>query len=281
MVDVHTHFMLPEHWGPEYETNWQPTYGHPWPTVDAARFDADMAAAGVTAAIVFGITALRAGVRTPSRIVAEFCARTKTPTVGFMALDPLAPDAVDELEEGVELGLRGVKLYPVLAHFLPDDPPVARFLELAARHRLVLLWHMGATPSPPGRLSASHPLLVDEVAIRHPDLPQVIAHMAHPWQREAVVVARKNANVFCDVSGLWARPLDGYMALVRAQEWGVVDKLLFGSDWPVWTPRAGVDGLRALAALEAGTFPRVRQETIEAILARDALAALGVDGAAR
>ena len=50
-------------------------------------------------------------------------------------------------------------------------------------------------------------------------------------------VLRKNRNVYSDVSASWARPMDGYLALARAQEWGAVPKLLFGSDYPLWTPK--------------------------------------------
>jgi hypothetical protein len=57
-----------------------------------------------------------------------------------------------------------------------------------------------------------------------------------------LVMLRKSRNVFADVSAAWARPYDGYRALVRAQEWGVVNKLLFGSDYPMWTPAEAVDG---------------------------------------
>ncbi len=193
-----------------------------------------------------------------------------------MALDRTDPDVLDQLANGVERGLRGIKLYPVLAGFDPRDPAHDTFYDTARRHGLVVLWHMGATPSPVGDLVVSQPLLVDDVARRHPELTQIIAHLGHPWQRETMVVLRKNRRVFADVSATWARPLDGYFALVRAQEWGVVDKLLFGSDFPIWTPREAVEGLRALAAMRPAGFPDVRPNTVAHLLDTDPRSALGI-----
>lgn len=286
MFDVHTHCLRHEHWGPEWDDNWKPVYGgKEWVDVEPEVYDREMAAAGVDLAFVFGMKATRAGVGMPNRYVADFCAKTTTPTVGFMSLDLSDPDVMDQLEEGVALGLGGIKLYPVLAHFDPRDEAHDPVYRAATERGLVVLWHMGATPSRAGDLRYADPLLVDTVAVRHPDLVQIIAHMGHPWQRETMLVLRKNRRVFTDVSAAWARPFDGFHALVRAQEWGVVDKLLFGSDYPMWTPAEAVDGLRAMAALESGlccaghphpSIPKVEPETMHQILEFDPREALGL-----
>jgi predicted TIM-barrel fold metal-dependent hydrolase len=238
-----------------------------------------MAEGGVSLAFVFGLRATRAGVFTPNEYVERFCKETQTPTVGFMALDLSDDDVLDQLADGLARGLRGVKLYPVLAHFDPRDEQHDVFYRAADDAGVILLWHMGTTPSPEGRLEVSNPLVVDEVARRHPELTQIIAHLGHPWQRETIVTLRKNRRVFGDVSANWARPFDGYAALVRAQEWGVVDKLLFGSDFPMWTPAEAVAGLRELYAMRPMGMPAIRQETIDWLIDGDPRSALGLDAA--
>jgi predicted TIM-barrel fold metal-dependent hydrolase len=277
IVDVHSHNLLPEHWGDEHRQNWEPAYGKPYPHITPAEYDEAMSEAGVDVAIVFGLAASRAGVHTPNRFVAEYCAKLTTPTIAFTALDPLDADWQAQLEEAISLGFRGVKLYPVLALFDPLAPEFDAFYRMCIEHGLVILWHMGATPSPQGRLSISQPLVVEEVARRHPALTQIMAHMGHPWQRDSMVVLRKHARVFADVSASWARPMDGFMALVAAQEWGVTGQLLFGSDFPLWRPADAITGLRDLAAMRAGTLPYVLEETVEGIIHRDALTLLGLD----
>lgn len=274
LVDVHTHFLHGAHWGCEWTDHWQPVYGYPWRDVTPEDFDDAMR--GVDVAIVFGLRATAVGVGTPHEEVARFCAQVRTPTIGFMALDPSDPDVLEQLREGVRLGLKGVKLYPVLAGFDPTDAVHDPFFRAAADAGLPILWHVGTTPSPVGHLQLSQPLVIDDVARRHPDLVQIMAHLGHPWQRETIAVLRKNARVFADVSASWARPFDGFQALVRAQEWNVVNKLLFGSDFPLWQPNDAVAGLLELSKLRAGNLPYVRSETIEQIIDQDALSLLGL-----
>lgn len=277
MIDVHTHYMSPEHWGPEHERYWRGAYGDGWPVITPDAFDAAMRDGGVEVAVVFGISGRDSGVFTPSSAVRAFIDQLATPAVGFMALDPATPTWRQDLEDGIEAGMVGVKLYPVLAHFDGRDREHDPFYEALVERRLPVLWHIGATPSSPGRLAHSHPLVIDEVATRHPELRQVIAHLGHPWQRDAVQVLRTNRNVYADISGIWTRPLDGLLALLNAQEWGVVDRLFAGSDYPLWTPREVIDGLHHLASLRLGEeLPVVEPATVAAILGSDPLAALSI-----
>ena len=275
ILDVHTHAMRDTHWGCEWHKNWEPVYGRPADDVTVDWYDKAMT--GVQQTFVFGIRATRAGINTPHEFIADFVRESATNCVGFMALDPSDDDALEQLRYGVQLGLRGIKLYPVLAHFDPRDERYDAFYRAATEEGLIVLWHMGATPSPEGRLDYSQPLVVDEVARRHPGLTQIIAHMGHPWQRETVVVLRKNRRVFSDVSASWFRPADGSRALVRAQEWQVVEKLLFGSDFPLWTPAEAGEGLLALRemSLTAGMSP-IAADTIDWLLHGDPRPALGL-----
>jgi predicted TIM-barrel fold metal-dependent hydrolase len=275
IIDVHTHYMTNEHWGDEWRKNWQGSYGKPFPLVTPQIYDEAMS--GIDVAIVFGMKATDVGVHTPNSEVADFCASTQTKTIGFMALDPTDGDVLAQMIEGVNLGLRGIKLYPVLAHFDAREPKYEPFFELALKNQLVLMWHVGTTPSPTGDLSVTQPLIIDHVARRFPDLIQIMAHMGHPWQRETITVLRKNRKVFSDISASWSRPFDGFQAIVRAQEWKVTHKLLFGSDFPLWTPAEAIAGFRSLAELRAGNLPHVEEETIEQILYQDSLTLLGLN----
>ncbi|WP_281170761.1 amidohydrolase family protein [Nakamurella lactea] len=276
ILDVHTHAMTPEQWGPEWEKNWEPVYREPAHSTSVEEYDAAMAGVGTT--FVFGLRATRAGVATPHDWIADFVKRSTTNCIGFMALDPTDDDVLEQLRYGVQLGLRGIKLYPVLAHFDPRDERFDPFYRAADDAGLIVLWHMGATPSPEGRLDVSQPLVVDEVARRHPGLTQIIAHMGHPWQRDTMVVLRKNRRVFSDVSASWFRPADGHRALIRAQEWGVVDKLVFGSDFPLWTPTDAIAGLTALGEIEVPEgAPTLAKETLDWILTGDQRPALGIE----
>ncbi|MDG2475230.1 MAG: amidohydrolase family protein [Paracoccaceae bacterium] len=276
MIDIHTHMLRPTDWGDEYKNNWNRGYGSDWPEPKPEIFDAAMKEANIKSAVVFGIRATHAGVFTPTKSVVDFCKLLETPTTVFMALDLNDADLMDQLEEGIELGAKGIKLYPVMAAFDPADEKFNPLYEVAETKKLPILWHMGATLSTPGDLAFTNPLILDKVARRFPSLIQIIAHMGHPWQRDAVQVVRKNRNVFCDISGFWTRPMDGYLALLNAQEWGVIDKLLFGSDFPLWTPKETIKGLYKLTEIGSKGFPRVEKATIEQILKNDSGHLLGL-----
>ena len=153
LVDVHTHCLKPEHWGTEFRDHWKPNFGYDYPDISPAAFGATMSNAGVDVAIVFGLTAAAAGVRTPHNFVASFCRETGIKTIGFMSLDPADADVLDQVDEGISVGLKGVKLYPVLAGFSPIQELVQPLLDLLERRGLAVLWHMGRSPSPRERSS--------------------------------------------------------------------------------------------------------------------------------
>ncbi|MDW8215721.1 MAG: amidohydrolase family protein, partial [Roseiflexaceae bacterium] len=83
----------------------------------------------------------------------------------------------------------------------------------------------------------AHPLLMDEIAIRYPDLKIIMAHMGHPWQTDTCAVIRKHPNIFADLSGDFYRPFSFWEQLIKATEWNVLDKILLGSDYPITTCR--------------------------------------------
>ena len=59
--------------------------------------------------------------------------------------------------------------------------------------------------------------------------------------------------------------------------YGGTGKLLFGTDYPFTTADASIVGLRNVNHVIGDSgLPRVREDTIEGILSRDALALLGI-----
>ncbi len=73
------------------------------------------------------------------------------------------------------------------------------------------------------------------------------------------------------------RPFQLYNSLILVQEYGVWDKLLFGSDYPFTTVDASVDGLRRLNdQLEGTRLPRLDEQQIEAMIHRNSLDILGL-----
>jgi hypothetical protein len=271
-IDYHTHFMQRAHFGPDFMKEWDARGGTgAWPEVSIEDFES--AVKDFDRVIVFGITALALGVHTPHDYVAKLCERNRRKYIGFMALDPSSPDAIDQMERGVrDFGMKGIKLYPVMSLYNPPDPALHPFFKRASDLKLPILTHTGTSPASKGILRYSLPLQIDELAIAFPDLRIIMAHLGHPWQRDAAMVVRKHPNVYADISGIWHRPWQGYEAMIVCLEWGVTDKLLFGSDYPLWDPTNAIAGLRQLNRYAEGTnLPRIPEHVIDEILNRDIL----------
>jgi predicted TIM-barrel fold metal-dependent hydrolase len=101
--------------------------------------------------------------------------------------------------------------------------------------------------------------------------------MGHPYEPECVAVIRKHPNVYADISALHYRPWALFQALLKAQEYLVWDKLLFGSDYPFTTVTGSIEGLRSLNDQVAGTpLPTLDTEQLERLIARPSLDLLGL-----
>jgi predicted TIM-barrel fold metal-dependent hydrolase len=121
------------------------------------------------------------------------------------------------------------------------------------------------------------PRLLDDVATRFPEVRIIMAHLSHPYEGECVVTIRKHPNVYADVSALHYRPFQLYHSLMLVQEYGVWNKLLFGTDYPFTTVDASLDGIRSLNCMLEGTkLPRLREDKMEEMFARDTLGVLGI-----
>lgn len=211
--------------------------------------------------------------------VAAFVAAAPKRRIGFLSVHPDVAGMEDEIERcRTELGLAGIKLGPNYQIFDPLSPPALRVYELAERYGLPILFHQGASPVREAPLKYAHPLLMDEIAMRFPELRIVMAHLGHPWQRETIVTIRKHPHVYADVSALFYRPWSFYEGLRLATEWGALGKLLLGSDFPIATPAETIDGLRRVNDPIAGTaLPSVPLDQIEELIHRDSLALLGLE----
>jgi predicted TIM-barrel fold metal-dependent hydrolase len=105
----------------------------------------------------------------------------------------------------------------------------------------------------------------------------VLAHLGHPFHDECLAVIRKHPHVYADISALFYRPWQFYNMLLLAQEYRVMHKLLFGTDYPFAGTRESIEGLRNVNhVIGDSSLPRVSPEAVRAILDRDAFALLGI-----
>lgn len=281
IIDVHSHvWEYPDHFNDDFcaQATRARTDVEMDLTVHYDAYTANATQAAAVATIVFGGKAKLSGLWVDDRYVADCVAAHADTRIGFMSLDPTQDGWQDEMRHGREvLNLRGIKLMPMYAGFLPCDRTLDPLWAYATEHRLPVLLHTGTTFISQAPLEATLPRHLDDVAIRYPEVRIIMAHLGHPYEHETVAVIRKHPNVYSDISALHYRPFQFYNSLMLVQEYGVWDKLLFGTDYPFTTVDATVDGLRALNDIVKGTnLPRLDTEQIENMIYRDSLLILGL-----
>jgi len=277
IVDVHTHVgEYPEHISERFAAEAREA----WPDVVLGGSLDDHhrdALADCDVAIVLAFAAPAAGFVVPNDYVASYVARDPARLLGFGSVDPGSATAIDELERMRELGLAGCKLAPIYQGVDPLGPEFLAVCEALQRLELPVLIHQGTTFSRAGSLLKARPALLDEIALRYPELRIVIAHMGHPWFDETVAVIRRHPHVYADVSALVSRRWLLYQALLAAVEYRVTHKLLFGTDYPFFTARQTIDGLRSVTGAAFGSsMPAIDEQVVEEIVHRPALDLLGI-----
>lgn len=237
--------------------------------------------------LVMGFCSVHLGAEVPNDLVAEHVARHAERMIGIAAVDPAQRDALKLAEELLERReFRGLTLSPCAQDFHPSDSRAMALYELAQERGAPIFFCQGTHFQAQARLDYARPFLLDEVAREFPRLTIVISSLGHPWVEEGIALVGKHPRVFADVASLLRRPWQAYNALVLAYQYRVMDKILFGSDFPYFTAAEAIESVYRLHEVIQGTnLPPVPRETLRSVVERDALTALGIvrpaDGAAR
>ena len=293
IVDVHTH--LPTHMDtvPPDEMNYETTMRSGEKVQLTNTIDDYLRDMGpVDRAFIFGIaprpwrtddrvlgTVGWPGELNHNDVAAETARRAPDKIIPFMSLHPLDPNWEDEYDRCVgDLGCKGIKLGPNYQDFDPTGPEAFRLFARLETDGIPIVFHQGTSPMTEAPLTYAHPLTTEKVAMAFPKLTMVLAHLAHPWQNDCLAVVRKHPNVWADVSAQFYRPWSFWQGMQIFHEWGVTDKILFASDWPVTKPQDNIDHLRGLSKYAKDHhLPSVPENEIEGIINRDSVEILGVD----
>lgn len=168
-----------------------------------------------------------------------------------IGINPIRLDSNDKKHElqKIEDALKndnvvGIKIYAGYYHYHVWDSVYDNIYKLAEKYNVTVTIHSGDTYSDRGLLKYSHPLNVDELALKYRNVNFVIAHFGDPWIMDTAEIISKNPNVYADLSGLIVG--DGSKVNRFRNERLFMDhikrglvytddytKILFGSDWPL------------------------------------------------
>lgn len=135
--------------------------------------------------------------------------------------------------------IMGFKIFPGYHPVYPNDKRYFPFYELAGNYDVPVIIHTGDTFGSQYQVKYSHPLTVDEIAVKFPKTTFILAHLGFPWVRDATELVYKNENVYADLSAFCigcapktpAHVISDIRYALEAS--GRPDKFLYGSDWPL------------------------------------------------
>jgi predicted TIM-barrel fold metal-dependent hydrolase len=164
----------------------------------------------------------------------------------FTGLGTLHPDSEDmeaDVNEIIALGLKGVKLHPDIQKVKLDDGRMHKMYELC-RGRLPMLIHTGDY-----RYDYSNPNRMLPILDKYPDLTVIGAHFGgwSIWEDATEKFAGyRNFLVDCS-SSLYAMTPEKGVELIHAYG---ADRVLFGTDYPLWDPKTELERFMALDLTE-------------------------------
>jgi predicted TIM-barrel fold metal-dependent hydrolase len=177
-----------------------------------------------------------------------------------------------------KLGLKGTVLYCSRCGFHPTHSRAMKFYESSEELGLPVFFHNGgASMEADAVLDYAQPYLLDEIARSFPGLKIIIGTMGVPFVEQTLSMATKHKNVYADLTIRPSNVWQVYNIVVAAYERGVMDKLLFGSGFPMNKAGECIETLLGFNMLLADTnLPTVPRGNIQNIIERDTLELLGI-----
>jgi hypothetical protein len=176
----------------------------------------------------------RPSYRRPNDRVLDWAQDSGGRIIPYCRLDP-ADDPVREAERCLARGARGIKLHPRAQEFAFTGPAIDAIFQIASDARVPILVHAGRGMPPMDPLA--------EVALRHPDVPLVLAHAAIAGQGMFAEKLAEHPAVLYDTSCFSCFDVVELFARVPAE------RIVFASDVPYGRPVSGL-----FQALRAGAL---------------------------
>ena len=197
---------------------------------DMPRLCAEDKLAGITRCVVSNSATNASQVQNANTFLAE-AVRGHDGYLAFGTIYPGMDGFEEELDRMLELGLRGIKIHPDFQKLAIDDERGIETYKAIARRDLPVLFHMGDD-----RYDFSSPERLTNLLRRVPELPRSLAHL----QPESVLY---------DTSSTLGM-IDRELVLRFIDKIGP-DRLIFGTDFPMWSPKEELERFLSLGLDEA------------------------------
>ncbi len=163
--------------------------------------------------------------------------------IPYAAIDIDSPTALRDIQNAYDMGYKGLGEIFARGDYNYDDPKNDRIWALAQKLGMPIAPHTGILGG--GQMSRMRPGYLGTICIKFPDLVIHAAHFGNPWYNEAAEVARRNKNLYFDMTGsslikkdknpaywlefLWWTPYIGKPHMPRDAV-PAFEKIVFGTD---------------------------------------------------
>jgi predicted TIM-barrel fold metal-dependent hydrolase len=169
----------------------------------------------------------------PNEHIAELQSKYPKRLIGFGGIDTsnTKHNAVDETIRCAEkLGLKGIFIEPgrqLLSHAADErlNPVYQACTDLGLSVVVMSGPYAGAD------IGASHPVYIDQLATRYPQLKMVLGHGSWPWIQETLGVAFKHPNVYVSPDIYFFAP--GASGYIDAVGGALQDQFVFATAYPL------------------------------------------------
>lgn len=177
--------------------------------------------------------------------------------VGNITYSTIGTDQMKKIRQHIKnKEIVAVKFYLGYEAFYPADKKLFPVYKMCAENNVPVIFHTGMLEgSFKGLMRYSHPLNIDELANRFPDLKIVIAHMGNPWIMDCAAVVSRHKNVYVDCSGYFKEfsPIEREEEKMFCEQLrqfkvfvGDFKKMLFGTDWPIYSQKEYLKAVKSV-----------------------------------
>lgn len=256
-IDLHCHPATAEWFAAiePYAEALRSYWNRPWQPLTEEEVVAELEDTGIEAVIIAFDAESETGLPPcTNEYVAGFRDRyPETIIQAWGSVDPWKPSAIDDARRAVEeFGVLGFHFHPIVGGFSVGDERLYSLWEVITELGVPIMVDTGMTGMGAGPLGGMGRHLkhatpwpaLDDLAADFPELTIVAAHPAWPWTDQMIAIALHKGNVFWELSG-WG-PTYLPQALKHDIPRRLVDKIMFGSDFPSLTHKRLVDDWDAL-----------------------------------
>ncbi len=256
IIDFHTH-VYPDSIAERGSKSISDFYGIPHSCIGSVNVLAERSgAAGISRSLLLPVALKAENVRHINDFTAQ-AAKSRAEFCGFGTIHADMHDMLGEAERICGLGLKGIKLHPDIQGFPVDDKRLYPLYDAVAGHMPVLV-HCGDP-----RYDHSRPERLRRVLDDFPKLQVVGAHLGGWSMFEKAFEYLHDTDCCFDISSCimflgmkeTARYIDRYGA----------DRILFGTDFPLWDPVTEVERFMSLK-LSSGETEKIAYKNAERFL---------------